>query len=121
MLRQLLLGSALILVAMTDSPAGEETGSEILDTCLSERRALRGDPTASVRYGLCLGYLKGVADSLDGMVFCLPDDPDTARTTQRLKRVFLTYAARHREKLDGPAGHTVLPAFEQAFPCKQAD
>lgn len=111
--------SLLLLVSSFASLAEEETGMEILDTCMGERRAMMGDPVSSVRYGLCLGYLKGVADSLDGTTFCLPQNLDTARLTQRLKSVYLTHVAEQKDKLKLAASHTVLPAFEQAFPCKK--
>jgi hypothetical protein len=99
--------------------ATEEIGLEILDTCLSERKAMMGDPVSSVRYGLCLGYLKGVADSLNGRSLCLPEDADTAQLTQVLKRVFLDYAKDHQEQLKMPAKFTVIPALQRAFPCKE--
>lgn len=98
--------------------ASEEIGLELLDTCRSEQQALRGVPTRSVRYGLCLGYLKGVADSLNGRGFCIPDQ-ETGTLTQALKRAFLRYASENPEKLALPARYTVLPAFQRAFPCLQ--
>ena len=99
--------------------ATEEIGLEILDTCLSERKAMMGDPVSSVRYGLCLGYLKGVADSLNGHSLCLPKDADTAQLTQELKFVFLDYAISHQEQLKMPAKLTVVPALQRAFPCQK--
>lgn len=109
----------LLLLSSFAASAEEEIGMEILDTCMGERRAMRGDPVSSVRYGLCLGYLKGVADTLNGTTFCLPHNLDTTPLTQRLKSAFLTYAADHGEALRLVASETVLPAFEQAFPCKK--
>ena len=96
----------------------EEIGAEILGTCLSERRALQGDAAASVRYGLCLGYLKGVADTLDGRAFCIPETGETSLFTQRLKQTYIDYAARHQRALGRHALDTVVPAFQQAFPCR---
>ncbi|MFK5985397.1 MAG: Rap1a/Tai family immunity protein [Pseudomonadota bacterium] len=95
----------------------EETGAEILNTCLSEPRALAGDAVQSVRYGLCLGYLKGIADVLNGKFFCLPQTGETVLITQRLKQVYIGYALSHREQLNQPARHTFLAAFQAAFPC----
>ena len=97
---------------------GEEIGVEIVDTCNSEQRALQGDPASSVRYGLCLGYLKGVADALNGTTFCLPS-LDTATMSQMLRRIYLA----HAEKIDATilhrsARYSVLPAFSRAFPCR---
>ena len=98
--------------------ATEEIGLEILDTCLSEHKAMHGDPVSSVRYGLCLGYLKGVADSLNGRSLCLPEDTGTVELTQALKFAFLDYAKSHQEQLAMSAKVTVVPALVMAFPCK---
>jgi hypothetical protein len=63
---------AIVLLLFIYSSAAwttEETSLEILDTCLTERKAMQGDPVGSVRYGLWK--------------------------------------------------HTVVPAIQQAFPCKK--
>ena len=109
----------LLSVVFDPVLAADEIGLEIVDTCRSEQKAMAGDATASVRYGLCLGYLKGVADSLDGHTFCLPEQPDTARMTQLLRQVYLTYVGRYPARLEASARYTVIPAFAQAFPCKR--
>jgi len=96
---------------------GDEIGQEIIDTCHSEQRALQGDPTSSVRYGLCLGYLKGIADALNGSTFCLPA-LDTAVMSQLLRKVYLEHAAQStHDILQRSARYSVLPAFARAFPC----
>jgi hypothetical protein len=91
----------VLFIYSSSAWATEEIGLEILDTCLSERKAMMGDSVSSVRYGLCLGYLKGVADSL------------------ALKFAFLDYAKGHQEQLKMPAKFTVIPALQRAFPCKK--
>lgn len=97
---------------------GDEIGIEIVDTCNSEQRALQGDPTSSVRYGLCLGYLKGVADALNGTSFCLPK-LDTATMSQMLRKAYLEHAATiDKAVLQHSARYSVLPAFNKAFPCR---
>jgi hypothetical protein len=75
----------LLILYSSVVEATEEIGLEILDTCLSEQKAMQGDPVSSVRYGLCLGYLKGVADSLNGHGVCLPGYMNTVQLTQALK------------------------------------
>ena len=107
----------MLLTGILPAWATEEIGLEILDTCLSEHRAMLGDPVSSVRYGLCLGYLKGVADSLNGHVVCLPEDMGTAELTQALKYAYPDYAKTHQEELNTAAKKTVVPALQQAFPC----
>ena len=79
----------VLFIYSSSAWATEEIGLEILDTCLSERKAIMGDSFSIVRYGLCLVYLKGVADSLNGLSLCLPKDADTAQLTQALKFAFL--------------------------------
>ena len=115
--KQILWLFICILTQPTQANALEENGAEILSTCMSERRAMAGDSTASVRYGLCLGYLKGVGDTLNGKNFCLPETGETAIITQRLKQVYITYALDHKDALSKPAKQTVVPAFKTAFPC----
>ena len=83
--------------------ATEEIGLEILDTCLSEQKAMQGDPVSSLRYGLCPGYLKGVADRLNGHGVCLPEYINTVQLTQALKLVFLDYVKGHQKQLKLPA------------------
>ena len=109
----------LLVICNSAARATEEIGLEILDTCLNEHKAMQGDPVSSVRYGLCLGYLKGVADSLNGDTVCLPENMDTVQLTQELKYIFLDYVKGHQEQLNLPAKYTVIPAIEQAFRCKQ--
>ncbi|MCU7931889.1 MAG: hypothetical protein KZQ90_13895 [Candidatus Thiodiazotropha sp. (ex Codakia rugifera)] len=108
-----------LLALSSPSSALEEIGAEILSTCLSERQALMGNPTAAVRYGLCLGYLKGIADALNGAKFCIPETGETAIITQRLKQVYIGYALAHKDALRKPAIQTVVPALENAFPCSR--
>lgn len=108
----------LLILYSSVVEATEEIGLEILDTCLSEQKAMQGDPVSSVRYGLCLGYLKGVADSLNGDGVCLPEYMNSVQLTQALKLVFLDYVKGHQEQLKLPAKLTVVPAFQQAFPCR---
>jgi hypothetical protein len=108
----------LLILYSSVVEATEEIGLEILDTCLSEQKAMQGDPVSSVRYGLCLGYLKGVADSLNGHGVCLPEYMNTVQLTQALKLVFLDYVKGHQEQLKLPAKLTVVAAFQQAFPCR---
>lgn len=105
-------------LCLSSSWATEETGLEIVDTCLSERKAMMGNHVSSVRYGLCLGYIKGVADQLNGTSLCLPKDADTAHLTQALKLAFLEYAKHHQQQLKLTAKHTLVPALQRAFPCK---
>ena len=42
----------LLVIHKSGAYATKEIGLEILDTCLSEHKAMQGDPVSSVRYGL---------------------------------------------------------------------
>lgn len=119
MIKKYLKIVSALFIYSSSAWSAEEIGLEILDTCLSESRAMMGDPVSSVRYGLCLGYLKGVADSLNGRYFCLPEETDKAKLTQLLKLIFLDYAKGHQDNLKLPAKFTVVPAFKLAFPCNE--
>lgn len=103
----------------SEAIALEEVGSEILNTCLSEQRALSGDAAAGIRYGLCLGYLKGIADTLNGIEFCLPETGETALITQQLKQVYMEYMFTRQAALNLPATQTVVPALKKVFPCRR--
>jgi len=109
--------SLWLIVVSSSTQAIEETGTEILDTCLSEKQALVGHPVKSVRYGLCLGYLKAIADTLNGSSFCLPQTGETVLITQQLKQVYIDYAINHKHQLSKPALETILSAYKKAFPC----
>ncbi|MFK5892779.1 MAG: Rap1a/Tai family immunity protein [Pseudomonadota bacterium] len=114
-----LLLTTCLMMTQSHTYANEETGREILDTCLSEQQALSGNPVKSVRYGLCLGYLKGIADTLNGSHFCLPQTGETVMITQTLKQIYIRYALNHNRLLDKPALQTIIPAFKKTFPCNK--
>ena len=116
-----LSAAVLVLLAIFSTTAmgqyGQEVGREVVDTCLSEQRAMRGDLNAAIRYGLCLGYLKGVADAFQGREFCMPEISDTHQLVQMLRSTYLEYARNHRADIEKDALQSILPALKKAFPC----
>lgn len=61
------------------------------------------------------GYVAGVHDALDGVVFC---SPGTARAGQ-LMAVVQKYVKEHPERWDNDANYLVVAALKDAFPCKK--
>jgi hypothetical protein len=71
--------------------------------------------TTHVGGGFCLGYMKGVMDSLSvspAKSICLPDV-----TTGQLARVYMKWADANPERLHESMYLGVLESLVQAFPC----
>jgi hypothetical protein len=115
------IGLYLTLTSMTYNM----TVQNLVKTC---------EKTEGVEYGMCLGFIHGVDESMRFMLWALneergeaPDDkpyciPDHISPSQ-MRTVVLTYVKRFPSPLDPelaakPAAPVVLSALEQEFPCK---
>ena len=81
------------------------------------------DPEASgqaerdYHLGLCIGFIKGVTNTLSEQrlgEICPPDE----LTNEGLKDVVVTWLNKHPEFLEAPAVGAVVAATAEAFPCK---
>lgn len=80
-------------------------GNKLLDM-------LRGDVVAS---SMALGYITGVADSVDGSVYCPPGNV----TTGQLRDMVRNFLER-QPQFRAATGDTIVRAVAQAaFPCKK--
>jgi hypothetical protein len=113
MTRAMLIAAALSSLAVAgDFAAGDFVdGNKLFEECQS------GDDPDSERWvkgSLCLGYIVGVADALDGSSFCLA--PNGVRAKQVVDVVNL-YVRDHPEQRHHDASSLVTIALKEKFPC----
>ena len=115
MRRAMLVAVALsCLAAAGDFAVGDFVdGNKLFEECQS------GDDPDSERWvkgSLCLGYIVGVADALDGSSFCLASGPTGVRAKQVVDVVNL-YVRDHPEQRHHAASTLVTAALKEMFPC----
>ena len=95
----------IMLLVPTQALCFYKTGNDIYASCSS--------PSATREFGLCIGYVAGLADAfLEEKAFC----PPTGVTIIQLKDVLVKYLQNNPEKRHMGASEALL-AFDQAFPC----
>jgi len=100
--------AALILIREAD--AGFVPGKDLLRNCRD---------ISDSGYGLCLGYIEGVLDSMETerrlqhLPSCLPGDVDTSR----VHNLVIEYLLAHPDKGDQPADHLVVAAATAEWRC----
>ena len=63
---------------------------------------------------LCAGYIEAVADLLADINVCIPPEiPE-----DELEKAVVAYAAKHEDKMHGPASRIVSGALHEAYPCR---
>jgi hypothetical protein len=65
--------------------------------------------------GLFRGYVSGVVDTGNDVLFCTPDGVTRGQYTA----VVAKYIKEHPEQWNQPASELVISAMKQAFPCKK--
>ena len=91
------------------------TGAGLLENC-SVDAAASGKAERDYHLGLCIGFIKGVTNTLSEQRLgdiCPPDD----LTNEGLKDVIVTWLRKHPEFLSAPAVGAVVSATTEAFPC----
>ena len=91
------------------------TSSGLLENCTVDAAA-SGKAERDYHLGLCIGFIKGVTNTLSEQrlgEFCPPDD----LTNEDLKDIVVTWLRGHPELLDAPAVGAVVSATTEAFPC----
>jgi hypothetical protein len=73
----------------------------------------RGGDSAGA--GLFMGYVSGIADTGDGLLFC----PGIRVVVGQLTAVVEKYLENNPEKWDYEAAPLVIRAMQQAFPCEK--
>ena len=91
--------------------AGFTNGNELY-RWLEESENSSGSPFES---GLFSGYVAGVVDTGDGILFCTT----SGVTRGQNSAVVAKYLKNNPEKWSQPADTLVIDAMKQAFPCKK--
>ena len=92
------------------------TGSGLLANCTVDPAA-SGQAERDYHLGLCIGFIKGVSNTLSEQRLgdiCPPDE----LTNEGLKDVVVTWLQKHPEFLASPAVGAVVSATTEAFPCQ---
>jgi hypothetical protein len=115
-----LLGMAVLAVSFTASAQGNERDigngnvlhEYLLDYMMIERNeAPQG--TSLLDANEALGYIAGVHDSLQGLMFCTP----AGSTRGQIVHVVLKYLDANPEKWQMNSSVLIVVALETAFPC----
>jgi Rap1a immunity proteins len=118
MTRAILIAVALSsLVVGGEATAGFTDGNGLFRDCQGgddPRETQAGDPGGYSEWGMCLGYILGVADAFDDNLFCLPNGVERGQ----IKDVVKLWFRDHPEKRHLPAADLVATALKEKFPCK---
>ncbi|WP_414625745.1 Rap1a/Tai family immunity protein [Aeromonas jandaei] len=102
--------SFLALIALTtDGHAGYFDGNKLYELCSSEK----GDELYYMNASECRAYVTGVADTLDGFSFCIPNQVTRGQNADIVTKFLSEHPEdRHRD------GHAITAqALSLAFPC----
>jgi len=113
----------LALNALQSTPSIPEVGTEpvintgtgLLENCTSGAAA-SDQADREYHLGLCIGFIKGVTNTLAEQKLgeiCPPDE----LTNEGLKDVVVNWLREHPEFLEAPAVGAVVSATTEAFPC----
>ena len=110
------------------SAVGDVSTAEIAKFCSNHVDIANGpprEPTSTDLFssGMCIGYLKGHRDGIDGqkefdvggLVHCIPPDI----TNGQLAELYVEWAKSNSEQLHHPAAVGFARAMANSFPCNQ--
>jgi hypothetical protein len=92
------------------------TGAGLLENCTIDPAA-SGQAERDYHLGLCIGFIKGVTNTLSEQrlgEICPPNE----LTNEGLKDVVVAWLRKHPEFLDAPAVGAVVSATTEAYPCE---
>jgi len=111
----------LIAIALLTQPlvtsAGSYSGANLNEWAQAYERTEAGRESA-VDYqsaAMLIGYVAGIADVGNQILFCAPDHS----TVGQLVAVTTKYVKEHPEKWDQAGATLVVAALREAFPCKK--
>jgi hypothetical protein len=122
-------GLAVVLIALPVLPARAEapassfvTVAQLRDDCMALHRAENGRAslTDTTLASICTGYVLGFSDGMVTQAVATGQRPSCtaySQTADQLAAVFIAWADRHRERLQGPAGTGVFAALQDAGLC----
>lgn len=116
------------LLAPLSSVARDVSAKELAEFCSTHVRIADGSPHQATgaelfSSGMCMGYLKGYRDSVDGqdvfdvggLVHCLPPEVSNGQLAER----YAEWASSNTGQLQNPAAIGLARVMAYAFPCKQ--
>ena len=101
--RVMLVAVALSCHSVEDPAIAGTDGNKLFQACQNNDRL----------YGVCLGYVIGVEDALDGQLFCVPTGVQAGQVIDVVK----SYLLDHPEKRHLQAADLVTAALREKFPC----
>lgn len=116
------------LLSFSGSAAGDVSTAEIAKFCSTHVDTVEitpREPTSTDLFssGMCIGYLKGHRDGIDGqkefnvggLVHCIPPEV----TNGQLAELYAEWAKANPEQLHHPAAVGFARAMADSFPCNQ--
>jgi hypothetical protein len=90
-----------------------KSGAQLFVEC-GDVAAKANEIGGAAAWGMCLGYIMGVADARE---FCIPTELKSLIEAEQVKDVVKLYFRDHRENLLVPASDLVTAALKEKFPC----
>jgi len=108
---RLILMAAILLLNMGNAWAGLTDGNKLHQWLLEEEKP----NGSSLEIGLSYGYVNGVLDMGNGILFCIAEGV----TMGQLIAIVTKHLKDNPEKWNQPAQFIVINAMKSAFPCKK--
>jgi hypothetical protein len=94
--------------------AAFQDGNVLYDAAIEYNKLNNNIKANSVEYGFYIGYVEGVSDAYNGILFC---EPYNTKGRQVLDIVF-KYLKNNPEKRNKAANILILDALQKIWPCK---
>ena len=113
----LLLASLIVFLIAPTANAGFYNGQKLKQESDAAERvnAGRGDINDGMNAARWQGYIAGVHDSYDGIMFCTP----RTATLAQIAEVVRQYLIRNPAKWNQAGSLLTIQALQDAFPCKR--
>jgi len=118
----------VLLVSGSASAADDLSTKEMARFCringeINDKAASKPDANELLYSGMCIGYVKGYRDAVDGqrifaaggLVHCIPREA----TNGQLGEIYATWAKANPEELHHSAAFGFAQAMAKAFPCER--
>jgi Rap1a immunity proteins len=88
-------------------------GNDLHENCKAGPRSKGHDTMSAFKTGACVGYVMGVASSLEGSAFCFPAGVEKGQIVDVIKR----WLEDHPELRHYAASSLITSALKERFPC----